>query len=119
MVIRKWYKVITLFCIIGLILQFFYPTLSVHANVNSSEPEEKVYVNQSGYNFGQPKRFTAPLAKDESTFDIIDVETLESVYKGTFSGQVGDFSDFEPEEVGEYIIEVEGEQSVPFSIEPY
>ena len=119
MILKKWHKHIAMLCIIGLILPMFYPVLSVKANDILSEPVERVYVNQSGYNLGQPKRFTAPLSSDGAEFSVKDVDTSTVVYKGTVDGQIGDFTDFEPTKVGEYIIEVEGEQSVPFSVGPY
>ena len=84
---------------------------------------QPVFVNQSGYNLHWPKRFTAPRAEDGATFHITRAGDAKKLHRGTLSGQVGDFTDFRPEDTGPYVITVEGETgtgtSVPFNVGPY
>ena len=81
---------------------------------------QPIFVNQSGYNLHMSKRFTAPEADDGSTFEIKRAADEKLLYQGNISGHIGDFSDFTPEDIGPYIIEVSSNdqfgKSVPFNI---
>ena len=99
------------------------PSARIHEiQVYAADPQP-VFVNQSGYNFQWPKRFTAPRAEDGSAFHLTLEQGSDVLYRGRISGRIGDFSDFEPEDPGPYIIAVEGNQGlgqpVPFNIGPY
>lgn len=68
---------------------------------------QPVVINQSGYDLGGPKRFTAPNALDGELFQIVDAADAV-VYEGTVEGGIGDFSDFDPAATGPYRILVQG-----------
>jgi hypothetical protein len=76
------------------------------------------FVNQAGYNLGEPKRFTCPGAVDGTPFRVVRVPSGAVVFRGTVRERVGDFSTFEPPSSrDEYVVEVDGfERSVPFWI---
>ncbi len=76
----------------------------------------KIYLNQSGFNRGQPKRFTAPLAEKGTLFWITESGQDAVLYEGTLQDRWGDFSDFEPAGNAEYVVHVGSEVSVPFRI---
>ena len=79
-----------------------------------------IYLNQSGFNSGAPKRFTAPHASDGMAFTIRPVAGGEPVYKGTIQGNIGDFTAFEPASGIEYVVTTaDGKTSVPFRIGPW
>jgi len=80
---------------------------------------QPVFVNQVGYDKAGSKRFTAPLAEDGTPFFIIRDASEEQIFEGLVRGNIGDFSDFRPEQRGPYRVVVEGEsigRSVPFWI---
>ncbi|WP_164861718.1 golvesin C-terminal-like domain-containing protein, partial [Microbacterium sp. CPCC 204701] len=68
---------------------------------------QPVVVNQSGYDLGGPKRFTAPNALDGESFQIVDASGAV-VHEGTVQGRIGDFTDFDPAETGPFRILVHG-----------
>ncbi|MGK3951198.1 hypothetical protein ACLKM7_02630 [Microbacterium sp. I2] len=68
---------------------------------------QPVVINQSGYDLGGPKRFTAPNAIDGEAFQVVD-KSGAAVYEGTVQGKVGDFGDFDPAGTGPYRILVHG-----------
>lgn len=68
---------------------------------------QPVIINQTGYDLGGPKRFTAPHALDGETFEVVDAADAV-VYSGTVTGQVGDFSGFDPASTGPFRILVHG-----------
>ena len=80
------------------------------------------FVNQSGYNLGEAKRFTVPGAPDGTKFQIVRLResapSTEVLYTGTVKDYVGYFTDFNPISAkDEYVIEVPGfGQSYPFWI---
>ena len=79
-----------------------------------------VFVNQSGYDLGWPKRFTAPLVKETAQFTITEVGSIDILYQGTVNKGVGDFSDFAPTGHGiEYMITVTGGQLQPGQSDPF
>ncbi|MER7336115.1 MULTISPECIES: hypothetical protein [unclassified Micromonospora] len=81
--------------------------------------DQPVLANQSGYNLGQTKRFTAPRAADGDRFRVVDAAGGIR-HEGTVHGQVGDFTAFDPVDTGPYTLVVEGAagvgRSVPFGI---
>lgn len=68
---------------------------------------QPVIVNQTGYDLGGPKRFTAPRALDGEHFQVVDADDAV-VYEGVVTGQVGDFSAFDPASTGPYRILLAG-----------
>jgi hypothetical protein len=68
---------------------------------------QPVIINQTGYDLGGPKRFTAPHALDGETFEVVDAEGAVA-YSGTVAGQVGDFSGFDPASTGPFRILMHG-----------
>jgi hypothetical protein len=80
-----------------------------------------ILLNQSGFNLGAPKRFTAPTVKDGTSFSIrmtTDKKqgTGDVLFSGALKGQTGDFSAFNPLEDRDYVVECGGLTSVPFRI---
>ena len=75
-----------------------------------------IFLNQSGFNLGKPKRFTAPTLKEDTPFIIRAVDGHEALAKGMIHQQRGDFSDFNPRSEGEFVVEAGGLRSVPFRI---
>lgn len=82
--------------------------------LQSDIPE--IYLNQSGFNLGQPKRFTAPTLADGTPFSIHPTKGGDSVYSGTIRENLGDFSEFNPTDGGEYVVKAGEHTSVPFTV---
>ena len=84
---------------------------------------QPVYVNQSGYDLNKAKRFTAPNAENGATFTITLASNTTTLYSGTITDNVGDFSTFNPASTGPYVVRVSGSAgngvSVPFNIGAY
>lgn len=78
-----------------------------------------VILNQSGFNRGAPKRFTAPDVADGTSFVIRNGRTGAEAFAGTVVGEVGDFSAFDPATSDEFVAVVDGEESFPFRIGPW
>lgn len=79
----------------------------------------KILVNQSGYNLGRPKRFSAPNLADQSPFEILQAGNRKVVFAGIIEKGKGDFSAFNPNSQEEFIIVSGQEESFPFRIGPY
>lgn len=80
---------------------------------------EPVMVNQIGYQFGAPKRFTAPTATNGAPFTITTTNGMEALFAGTIAGGRADFSSFEPVAPGPYVLRVTGASngtSFPFLV---
>ncbi len=75
-----------------------------------------LYLNQSGFNLGKPKRFTAPTLTDGTKFIVRSAKGGAALAQGTLRNHVGDFSSFNPEGTDEYVVEAGGLVSVPFRI---
>ena len=75
-----------------------------------------VYLNQSGFNAGKPKRFTAPTMADGTTFQVRAAQGGPALFKGKLRGNIGDFSAFEPKDDREYVVEAGSVVSVPFRV---
>lgn len=78
-----------------------------------------IYLNQSGFNLGKPKRFTAPTLADDTTFIVRPAKGTGILFKGMLQNHIGDFSPFDPKGEGEYVVEAGGIRSVPFRIGPF
>jgi len=85
----------------------------------STDESQPVIANQTGFNLGQAKRFTAPKADDGDAFAITDDDGAKR-YSGTITAHVGDFTAFNPSDTGPFTITVTGEAgtgtSFPFGI---
>lgn len=95
------------------------PKPSGPAAIAGSTPQEQIpeiYLNQSGFNLGKPKRFTAPTLADGTPFNIRPAKGGSSLASGIIEKHIGDFSSFNPEGEIEYIVEAGGLSSVPFRI---
>ncbi len=93
------------------------PLLDKHGN--PAIPEEKIpriYLNQSGFNLGKPKRFTAPLAPDGTPFSIREKGGTEELHKGSIRNHIGDFTAFDPQSTAEFVVVAGDQKSVPFRI---
>lgn len=88
-----------------------FPDSAVGCAWVPSELAQQVMVNQSGYDLGMPKRFSAPSAEDGAVFTVLDQDET-AVAKGTVKGGVGDFSDFDPTSEGPYTVRVSGAEGV-------
>ncbi len=77
-----------------------------------------IYLNQSGFNAGKPKRFTAPTLADGTPFEVRAAGTDNALHRGVIRGNKGDFSSFEPGDDREYVVVAGGLTSVPFRIGP-
>lgn len=75
-----------------------------------------VYLNQSGFNRGKPKRFTAPRLADGTPFTICRRGDDVAVFQGTITAGVGDFTAFEPDDAEEYVVRAADAASVPFRV---
>jgi hypothetical protein len=76
-----------------------------------------ILLNQSGFNAGAPKRFTAPLAPDGTVFRIRPAAGGKALFEGTIKNHIGDFTSFEPGTSGvEYVVSTDSATSVPFGI---
>ena len=78
-----------------------------------------VYLNQSGFNLGKPKRFTAPTVADGTRFIVRASKGGAALAEGILKDHKGDFSSFNPPGDAEYVVEVGGLVSVPFRIGPF
>ncbi|MFC6099405.1 hypothetical protein [Olivibacter domesticus] len=96
-------------------------TLMGELEVFAYEPQP-VMVNQSGYNTGAVKRFTAPLAADGTPFLVVKAGENKTLFEGTIKDKIGDFSAFNPTGSLAYQVIVKGKdagKSFPFKIAPY
>lgn len=90
---------------------------SVTGYVGEKEPHvPKIYINQSGFNIGKPKRFTAPLVDEGTAFKIVEKGQSEALYTGVIRHKIGDFTAFEPVSNKEYVIVADTFKSFPFRI---
>jgi hypothetical protein len=86
----------------------------------TTAPAEKIpliYLNQSGFNLGQPKRFTAPTLADGTPFEVRPAAGGAAVFSAKVSGHIGDFSAFDPvDDAREFVVVAGPHTSVPFRI---
>lgn len=76
----------------------------------------RIYLNQSGFNRGRPKRFTAPLLADGTPFTVCRAADDTPLFSGTITGHIGDFTPFDPADAADYVVRAGGETSVPFRV---
>lgn len=108
-------RLITPFLYAGLFLLFVGPGFS---QATVKDEIYKPFVNQSGYNLGESKRFVCYGASDNTPFKVVNTKTNQTVFEGKMINNQGWFTAFNPVSAGdEYTIEVEGRgKSVPFWI---
>jgi len=75
-----------------------------------------IYLNQSGFNAGKPKRFTAPTLADGTRFEVRPAAGGAAVFSGVITGRIGDFSTFEPADARDYVVVAGPHTSVPFRV---
>jgi len=75
-----------------------------------------IYLNQSGFNRGRPKRFTAPLLEDGTPFTVCRQDDEVPLFQGVITGKIGDFTPFDPGDSAEYVVRAGGKASVPFRV---
>ena len=78
-----------------------------------------IYLNQSGFNLGKPKRFTAPTLLDGTPFEVRHATGGAAGFTGKLSQHIGDFTAFDPTDDREYVVVVGTNSSVPFRIGPW
>ena len=79
-----------------------------------------IYLNQSGFNLGHPKRFTAPTLADGTPFLVRPAAGGAAVFSGQVTGHIGDFSTFDPaDDTREFVVVAGPHTSVPFRIGPW
>lgn len=92
-----------------------------HGDLVCAIPQAQItplYLNQSGFNSGKPKRFTAPTLAEGTPFEVRPAGGGGAVFKGVIRGHKGDISAFEPGDDREYVVAAGGLVSVPFRIAP-
>jgi hypothetical protein len=94
------------------------PKISGGAAASVAERDiPKIYLNQSGFNLGAPKCFTAPTLPDGTPFLVRPAEGGPAVAQGVIRDHKGDFSSFDPpDDTREFVVEAGGLVSVPFRI---
>ena len=85
-----------------------------------------IFLNQSGFNTGWPKRFTAPLSTDGAPFVITSQTDKQALFSGTIQNHIGDFSSFSPADSDlQYVVRMDvgnplkEDVSDPFFVAPY
>jgi hypothetical protein len=79
----------------------------------------RLYLNQSGFNAGKPKRFTAPTLPMGTPFLVRPAAGGQAVFEGTIRSGIGDLSAFEPGDAREYVVVAGPHTSVPFRVGPW
>jgi len=95
------------------------PKAAGPAAMKGTTPQDQIveiYLNQSGFNLGKPKRFTAPTLADGAQFTVRPAKGGKALATGIIKNHIGDFSSFNPEGEVEYVVEAGGITSVPFRI---
>ena len=72
------------------------PTAAHGAPVAPTESLPLIYLNQSGFNLGRSKRFTAPTLPDGTPFEVRPASGGAAVLSAKIAGHIGDFSAFDP-----------------------
>ena len=79
-----------------------------------------IYLNQSGFNLGKPKRFTAPTLPAGTAFEVRPAKGGDALFTGKLDQEhIGDFSAFNPEDTREFVVVAGTNSSVPFRIGPW
>ncbi len=95
------------------------PPLAKTAAATRQDQIPELYLNQSGFNLGKPKRFTVPTLADGTSFIVRPAKGGPAIAKGEIKNHIGDFSSFNPVGNDEYVVEAGGITSVPFRIGPF
>ncbi len=98
------------------------PPLPASAAKLQAQPQAAIpplYLNQSGFNLGKPKRFTAPTLPDGTKFAVRPAQGGDALLEGVLQNHVGDFSAFNPANAQDYVVEAGGLRSVPFRVGPW
>ena len=83
----------------------------------SSEIIPPIYLNQSGFNLGRPKRFTAPTLADGTPLAVRPAQGGAALFSGKLTGHIGDFSALDPaDDPREFVVVTGPHTSVPFRI---
>jgi len=75
-----------------------------------------IYLNQSGFNLGKSKRFTAPTVEAGTVFQVLNKRTGKVEFEDEIVEHIGDFSEFNPDSVDEYVVKAGEHESFPFRI---
>ncbi len=92
------------------------PPASHASSAASATSIPELYLNQSGFNFGEPKKFTAPTLADGTKFSVRPANGGTAAFTGGINSNKGDFTAFNPTDEDEYVVEAGGITSVPFRI---
>jgi hypothetical protein len=98
------------------------PPLPASAAKSVAQPQAAIpllYLNQSGFNLGKPKRFTAPTLPDGTQFAVRPAKGGDALLEGVLKNHLGDFSAFNPADAQDYVVEAGGLRSVPFRVGPW
>ena len=100
------------------------PLLAQQAPAPAPTPEDearipRLYLNQSGFNAGKPKRFTAPTLPAGTPFVVKPAAGGPPAFEGTIGAGIGDFTPFEPGDTREYVVVAGPHTSVPFRVGPW
>ncbi len=69
----------------------------------------QIAINQVGYETQKPKRFTAPLSSDGTSFTVRASDQSTVLYQGKIAKNIGDFTSFQPaDSTTHYVIELRG-----------
>ncbi len=97
------------------------PESPARAAASSQSAIVPLYLNQSGFNLGKPKRFTAPTLPDGTAFVVRPASPKSAtasgaapVFRGIIQQHLGDFSAFDPVTADEFVVQAGGLVSVPF-----
>lgn len=100
-----------------LTIAFFLTFLETIAQSVSDNGKWRPLVNQAGYNLAESKRFVCYGAPDGTKFYILKVNGGDKVFEGEILNHEGWFTAFNPDNEGDYLVEVAGHgRSVPFAI---
>jgi hypothetical protein len=93
------------------------PTAAHGAPVAPTESLPLIYLNQSGFNLGRSKRFTAPTLPDGTPFEVRPASGGAAVLSAKIAGHIGDFSAFDPaNDHREFVVVAGPHTSEPFRI---
>ena len=98
------------------------PTKAQPTNAPAAAPQTsranipEICLNQSGFDLGQPKKFTAPTLPDGTKFSVRPANGGAAAFSGEIRGNKGDFTAFNPTDQNKYVVEAGGITSVPFRI---
>ena len=97
------------------------PPAAAHgASVAGAEKIPLIYLNQSGFNLGKSKRFTAPTLPDGTPFELRAANGGVALFSGKLVGHIGDFTAFDPaSDSREFVVVAGPHTSAPFRIGPW